>query len=105
MQLNPIYAHEVKNVLLYANSSRIRKPRLSASSSCLIRTSSLITVNLWPLARVSDRGLIPLSRLIRVDLGTAYNAAALDLDRIFFIFIRCHSHLYSTFLRKRHFVK
>jgi hypothetical protein len=67
------------------NSGRTEKPRSSASSICLVRTSYLRAVNLWPLARVSDRGLIPLSRSTSVDLGTANTVAALDIDQNFFV--------------------
>jgi hypothetical protein len=44
------------------NCGRIEKPRLSASNRRLARTSSSRAVNLWLLARVSARGLIPRSR-------------------------------------------
>jgi hypothetical protein len=57
------------------NSRRIEKPLLSASSSILTRDSSSIAVNLWPLARVSDHGLMP-----------ANISAAFNFDLTFFSF-------------------
>jgi hypothetical protein len=49
----------------------------------LTSVSSSILDNLWPLARISDHGLIPASQSQRVDLGMLYILAAFF---IFFIF-------------------
>ena len=68
------------------NSGLIGNPLLSASRSCLTRELSSISVNLWLLARVSDRDLIPASRLRRVDSGTSNTLAASKIDLVFFSF-------------------
>lgn len=82
------------------NSGRIGNPRLPASRICLIRGFSSISVNLWPLVRVSSRGLIPASRVRRVDSGTWNMLAASKIDPAFFLFPCSNSHLHARFLDK-----
>jgi hypothetical protein len=56
---------------------------LSTSNNRLTRASSSTAVNLWPLARVSDRGFIPFSWFRRVASDTLKIAAARRFDEIF----------------------